>query len=85
MDVTAIGIFTGEGIFTETGLGSLGKQVEKHVDPHCKISPFLQQTTGLCCMSQGLPRIIAAVEFSSIRGVNESLCKQPTRNVMGLI
>lgn len=82
IDVMAMGITLGEG---GTGLGSFGKQVEKHVDPQRRISPFFHETSGLCWMSQGLPRMIAEVEFSKTRGVNGSSCKQPTLNVIGFI
>lgn len=76
-----------EMVFGEggTGLGSFGKQVEKQVEPQRRISPLIHETSGLCWMSQGLPRMIAEVEFSNTKGVNDSSCKQPTLNVIGLI
>ncbi len=63
IDVMAMGITLGEG---GTGLGSFGKQVEKHVDPQRRISPFFHETSGLCWMSQGLPRMIVCQDIYSI-------------------
>lgn len=74
MEVVLRGKISGGGF---GGAGRLGKHDGKHWSPHWRISPDDQETIGLCCTSQGRPRMISAIEPSRTRKLMDSVCNRP--------